>query len=179
MADVSFQEDGDHSKDKVETTCNVVDLMKKKLPPYVVSCLVTSGYDSLDVILGTDTSENLGNSIEKIEKFVEKYHSEGGQIAFEKNVPIKLPHPFIFPPGHRIMISNFISELKQSVKTGKKHCLIASECSTKAKRARLQKSTLSNSDGIVADISDDTICSVTKQVRCGISSWVESNRTAF
>ena len=31
-----------------------------------------------------DTSENPGNSIETIERFVEKYHSEGGQISCEK-----------------------------------------------------------------------------------------------
>lgn len=182
MADISFQvKEGDHCKDNLET--DVVDLMKKRLPPYVVSCLVTSGYDSLDVILGMDTSENPGNSIETIERFVEKYHSEGGQISCEQNVPIKLPHPFVFPPGHRIMISNFISELKKSVKTGKKHSLNASE-STKAKRERLQQSTSysSSSDGTVegaADISDDTICSVTNQVRRGISSWVRKQQNCF
>lgn len=100
MADIPQDKD-DHCRDTPEV--NVVDLMRKKLPPYVVNCLVTSGYDSLDVILGMDVSESPGNSIETVEMLVEKYHSKGGQISCGKNVLIKLPHPFVFPPGHRIM----------------------------------------------------------------------------
>ena len=108
MMDIhSYDKRDDHYNPEVD----VVDFMKKKLPPYVVGCLIAAGYDSFDVILGMDTSESPENSIEKIEKFMEKYHSEGGQIFCGKNVSIKLSHPFIFPPGHRMMIENFVSEL--------------------------------------------------------------------
>lgn len=185
MADIHFHDkEDDHCKNNPEV--DVVDLMRKKLPPYVVSCLVTSGYDSLDVILAMDTSENPGNSIEIVEKFVEKYHSEGGQISCSINAPIKLPHPFVFPPGHRIIINDFVSELMKSVQAGKKHGLKASD-SVEAKRKRLQQSTSSlnyscSSDGTVekaANISDETVSSVTKQVRCGISCWVKKQRSFF
>ena len=71
--------------------------MMKNLPPYAVNCLATSGYDSIDVILVMDTSERPGNSIETIEKFVEKYHSEGSKICCGKSdVSIKLPHLLYF-----------------------------------------------------------------------------------
>ena len=69
---INFKSD-DHCKDNLETA--VVNLIEKKLPSYLVSTLVTSGYDSLDVIIGMDTSENTGNSIETIERIVENYHS--------------------------------------------------------------------------------------------------------
>ena len=170
-----------------EADCKEVDvvaLMRKKLPPYVVNCLVTSGYDSLEVILGMDTSERPRNSIETIERFVEKYHSEGGQISCGIDASIKLPHPFVFPPGHRIMINNFVDEVKKCVQACKKHSLTASE-SIEAKRKKLQQSGTSDSNSLCSrdtsveaatEICGETISSVTRQVRCGISCWVRKQQ---
>ena len=174
-----------------EADCKEVDvvaLMRKKLPPYVVNCLVTSGYDSLEVILGMDTSERLGNFIETIERFVEKYHSEGGQISCGIDASIKLPHPFVFPPGHCIMINNFVDEVKKCVQACKKHSLTACE-SVEAKRKKLQQSGTSDSNQdsnslcsrdtsveAATEICGETISSVTRQVRCGISCWVRKQQ---
>ena len=55
MADMCKEDE--HSKDnrEVNVVDSWVDLMMKTLSPHVVNCLVTSGYDSIDVILGMDT----------------------------------------------------------------------------------------------------------------------------
>ena len=50
----------------------VMRLMKQKLPPYIVNCVVSAGFDEVEVLSSMDTSENPGNSIEKIEKFIER-----------------------------------------------------------------------------------------------------------
>ena len=48
----------------------VMRLMKQKLPPYIVNCVVSAGFDEIEVLSSMDTSENPGNSIEKIEKYI-------------------------------------------------------------------------------------------------------------
>jgi len=67
-----------------------------------------------------DTSDSPENSIGIIDGFVKKYYSEGGQISCGKNASIKLPHPFVFPPDHRVMIHNFVSETKEKCKMWQK-----------------------------------------------------------
>ena len=41
--------------------------MQRELPPYVMKCLLLSGYDEKDVIQTMDTTENEGNLISIIE----------------------------------------------------------------------------------------------------------------
>ena len=68
-----------------------------------MNCLATSGYDSLEVTLGMETSERPGISIEKIERFEEKNQWRWSNFLRVSNASIKLLHPFVFLPGHRIM----------------------------------------------------------------------------
>lgn len=76
--------------------------MRKTLPEYIVKCLLASGYDELDVICDMNTTEIPRNCIEKVEKFVN---------TNDKEYNPTLCQPFEFPPGHKIRISNFVSEL--------------------------------------------------------------------
>jgi len=48
----------------------VIILMKKRLPDYIVKCLLAAEYDELDVICDMNTAETPQNCIGKIEKFV-------------------------------------------------------------------------------------------------------------
>ena len=41
--------------------------MKDALPPYIVKCFTTAGFDTMQVILKIDVSDEPGNSIEQIE----------------------------------------------------------------------------------------------------------------
>ena len=81
--------------------------MKERLPQYVVNCLITSGYDEMQVLCDMDTSESPKNTIHKVESFINKRFSNKP----EYNPTLLLP--FEFPPGHRAQISNFVHELKR------------------------------------------------------------------
>ena len=50
---------------------DVVQMMKEMLQPYMVNCLVAAGYDDFDAISTMNTSENYGNSIRKIEDYID------------------------------------------------------------------------------------------------------------
>ena len=101
--------------DQDSSEVNVILLMQKRLPRYVVNCLQAAGYDELEVVASMDTTEGETSSICRIEKLIERRH---------KNNPNMLPSyssdsfnseslPFEFPPGHRIRICNFVQEVKQ------------------------------------------------------------------
>ena len=40
-----------------EPTIDVLEMMKQKLPEYVVKCLISAGYDEIEVLSTMDTSE--------------------------------------------------------------------------------------------------------------------------
>ena len=104
---------GEHSSDQEaeqgssNVTCGVVTLMKQRLPEYIVNCFISSGYDEMEVISTMDTSDKEHNSIDKIEKFIQrKYANSAAHNPF--------PSPtFEFPPGHRIRICNFVKEVER------------------------------------------------------------------
>ena len=45
----------------------MIILMKKRLPDYIVKCLLAAGYDELDVICDMNTAETPQNCIGKVE----------------------------------------------------------------------------------------------------------------
>ena len=83
--------------------------MKKKLPEYIVKCFQAAGYDDMDTIAKMDTSENPGNSISKIEQYIERKFSGNTEYVHDPSLPFS---PFEFPPGHRDRICHFIHEVK-------------------------------------------------------------------
>ena len=88
-----------------EPTIDVLEMMKQKLPEYVVKCLISAGYDEIEVLPTMDTSEKQGNSIEKIESFIEKKYADNSE---HNPFPSR---PFEFLPGHRVRLCNFVREL--------------------------------------------------------------------
>ena len=48
--------------------------MRRKLPGYVVNCLLAAGFDSTDAISSMDVTEGPNNSIEVIETFIDKHY---------------------------------------------------------------------------------------------------------
>ena len=98
---------GDHSSDYEAdqsgsnvATCDIVTLMKQRLPKYIVNCFMSSGYDEMEVISTMDTSDKEHNSIDKIEKFIQRKYANSAE-----HNPFPSP-AFEFPPGHRIQICN-------------------------------------------------------------------------
>ena len=91
--------------------------MRKKLPAYAVNCLLAAGFDSTDVLSSMDVTEGPTNSIEVIETFIDK-HFSGNKEYY--STPALASRPFVFPPGHRIRIANFVSEVKSAIKPKRK-----------------------------------------------------------
>ena len=142
-------------------------LMKEKLPPYVVRCFLAAGYDEADVISSMDTSENPGNSIELIERYISKYFSD--QLECYSN-PALLGKPFCFPPGHRLRICDFVSKVNKMVTCGteakgKKR----KQCSVDVPSKR-QKSVS------VIDPALATTETVTNHVRTSVSKWIKKQK---
>ena len=99
-----------NKKPNDEPSIDVIGSMKQKLPEYAAKCLMSEGYDKIEVLSTVGTSEKQGNSIEKIESFIEKRYADSSE---HNSFP---SHPFEFPPGHRVQIAicNFVRELKKS-----------------------------------------------------------------
>ena len=75
--------------------------MQHELPPYVMKCLLLSGYDEKDVIQAMDTTENEGNSISIIKQYFNERHREDPELSF--GLCSGQPGlPFQFPPGHQL-----------------------------------------------------------------------------
>lgn len=83
-------------------------LMKEKLPLYVVKCFIAAGFDTLEVIAEMNISNEAGNSIMQIENFIsDEYPDDPEHVRGKK-----------FPPGHKIRIQKFVTGVKQdSVET--------------------------------------------------------------
>ena len=52
--------------------------MRKKLPPYIVECLIVSGFDAIDSIVEINTGDGPENSIDLIETYIEKRNPKSG-----------------------------------------------------------------------------------------------------
>ena len=92
---------------------DIMHQMKQSLPLYIVHCFDAAGYDTSDAIC-----EMSDSSITEIEEYIEERRSY---------LPYCMRHtsdtssslPFKFPPGHRVIISKFISTVKKSLSNQK------------------------------------------------------------
>lgn len=145
---------------------DVKEFMKEKLPSYVVRCFLAAGFDTAEVIASMDPSDDPGNSISSIEQFIDKYYHGSKEFCCAPD-GLDEQLPFVLPPGHRIRISNFISDVKKAC-TKKKPLSLDSTCiKPKPKpRSKLQN----DSD---AESETQTVSSVSCQIHCSISKWVK------
>ena len=145
--------------------------MKERLPCYAVKCLLAAGYDAPDVISSMNISEEPDNSITIIEKFIDK-HFRGHEEYYSN--PVLASCPFVFPPGHRIRIMNFVSEVKRL-------CYPTQITKPKKRRQQFLSSSSYPLSKLVriteADAKPELVPSVSKitnQVRSSISRWVKA-----
>lgn len=83
-------------------------------PRYVVNCLLASGFDVEDVIISMDVSDKPGNSIESIENFISEHYT-GNEEYYNTHTSAHSLMPFVFPPGHRLRIRNFVLDLRRKL----------------------------------------------------------------
>lgn len=86
-----------------------ISIMRRKLPGYVVECLVAAGYDTLGAIANMNTSHEAGNSLQLIEEYINTTHPNDPKFM-RANMAAST---FRFPPGHRQTIEAFVKEIKQ------------------------------------------------------------------
>ena len=137
-----------NSSEGQSTSFDVLELMRQRLPVYVVNCLLAAGYDVIEVISNMDVSENPGNTINKIENFIERnfpgdcryvpssltHSTEHSQHLAQHST--KLTANFEFPPGHRERICSFIQEVRAKVTARS----VNETCKEKPSQLHVQKS---------------------------------------
>ena len=84
-----------------------MNFLKASLPPYIVQCFIVSGYDSARVVAQM-TTNGLDNSIDQMENFILKEYSDDPSCYHMS----KIKSTYVFAPGHRIKITNFINDVK-------------------------------------------------------------------
>lgn len=88
-----------------------ISLMKTSLPSYVVQCFLHAGFDTQSVIAQMDTSDGPNNSLDVIESFILKnYPQEIEPSCYHSGY--HLSSNFVFSPGHRMRIVDFIKEVR-------------------------------------------------------------------
>ena len=93
------------------------------MPKYVFNCFLRAGYDNVSAITQMVTDEGPDNSLDQIEAFIVKYYSTDNScypstITENKNSS-NIAQKFVFPPGHRILITTFVKGIKADC--NKKH----------------------------------------------------------
>ena len=86
--------------------------MQKRLPAYVVNCLIAAGYDTLSVISNINTSKEPGNTLQEIEDFINSEFPQDSQF-----LPTPNSKSCKFLPGHRYLIEQFIKDLQPVAST--------------------------------------------------------------
>lgn len=61
---------------------DLISLMREVLPEYVVHCFLAAGYNVPDVTTSMNISEEPGNSIDLIEKYINDQHKEDPKYRF-------------------------------------------------------------------------------------------------
>ena len=158
------------SEQPKEEEYDVISLMERRLPRYVVNCFRAAGYDEIQIVASMDTSDREMNSISKIEKYIEERF---------KHIPDMLPPsmslevnagPFEFPPGHRIRICNFVEEVKQLFMSSHNYTLASTkQPSRPAKKSKL----MPHSHAPLT--ADEVSC----QIHKSITTWVKRQRLTF
>ena len=112
-------------------TKEALQLMKQRLPQYVVDSFVSAGFDTLGVIADMDTSDKPGNSLQAIEEFINSEHPN--DVRFTRGTGT-----FKFPPGHRHTIARFVREVRQ-LEEDKRRACPKRECDAPCKNPKRRK----------------------------------------
>ena len=167
-----MDDSSDEVQENIIMNARVMRLMKQKLPSYIVKCVVSAGFDEVEVLCSMDTSENPSNSIERIEKYIErKFASSPEHNPFSSS-------PFEFSPGHRIRLCNFIREVKSL-------CRNKGDVKVYSKRKMDSQFHKANKKRKVAENSDEsttaviTLADVSKQVRSNLRKWMRRQEKSY
>ena len=148
-----------------------------------MNCFLSSGFDEIEVLCSMDTSEKPGNSIEKIEKFIQKKFAHD----VDHN-PCPSLVPFEFPPGHRTRICNFIKEIRQlkeshmqsdtkSNPKKRKTCLLPNALPSKKQKPCSKGLSDAGHDANGEDSNCLSVVDVSKQIRTSLRKWTNKQNS--
>lgn len=130
-----------------------------------MKCLQAAGYDELKTISNMDISENPGNSISKVENYIDRRFSGNLEYVHDSSM---LSSPFEFPPGHRDRICHFVRELRTTEKKDTKNKEIA-----KKRKGHTIKHSKRPKIEPVENNPEINVVTISRQVRYTITRWVQ------
>ena len=145
----------------------VLILMKKKLPKYIVKCLQAAGYDELETISNMDISDCPGNSISKVENYIDRKFSGNLEYVHDSSM---LSSPFEFPPGHRDRICHFVCEIR-NIDCGKD--VKSKEVTKKRKDHAIKHSSIKRPKTEAVEDTEINVVTISRHVRSSITRWVQ------
>ena len=116
------------------------DVMKRKLPAYIIDSFLVAGYDTLDAIADMDVKSSQNNSIQEIEEYISKERQGDPRFSPGKTSS----GGFMYPPAHRKLIEKFVSEIKGMKRGNTNDCPVPPKrkcCRQGAKSTENQQST--------------------------------------
>ena len=152
---------------------DVIELMNKRLPSYAVKCLLVAGFDATDAICAMEMGDGPSNSITTIENFINS-HFQGNEQYYSNAV--LATGPFVFPPGHKIRIANFVAEVHSMltlVSKKRKHPIPSGTHQNKVPRKGPDLTLPSRDKHTTLQAEAHSISSVKDQVRKSINRWVK------
>ena len=151
-----------------------MNFLKASLPPYIVQCFIVSGYDSARVVAQMTTNGS-DNSIDQMEKFILKEYSDDPSCYHMS----KTKSTYVFAPGHRIKITDFINDVK-AYKVPVKRKLNSNPATNKKYRSHassLIKSPPESESELREKPQQFDLQSISDSVRKRIYKWVQQSST--
>ena len=160
-----------------------MNLLKTSLPPYIVQCFIVSGYDSARIVAQM-TMSGPDNSIDQMEQFILKEYADDPSCYYMS----KIKSTYVFVPGHRIRIADFISDIKAYKVPIKRKLNSSTSNPAINKKSRLQASSSSSSStsssSSIKDPAEPSkesqkydLQSISDSVRKRIFKWVQQSNT--
>lgn len=160
------------SKEEYDMEYDVISLMERRLPRYVVNCFRAAGYDEIQVVASMDTSDREMNSISIIEKYIEgKFKHNPDMLPPTMSLGAH-PTPFEFPPGHRIRICNFVKEVKQLLSSSLHYTSASLKQPQEQPRPTKKLKLLPHSVEKAPHTSSEVSC----QIHMSIATWVKQQK---
>ena len=136
-----------------------LELMKCKLPEYLVNCLVAAGYDTISVISKIDD-----DSLQEIESFIAETFPDDMKYMHSSST-----RNCRFPPGHVKKLKMFVEELQSLKKSCQKHKRPVPMFAPASKKICPSSDEQSNEDSIFPE-------EVVSCARRCVSKWQRSQR---
>ena len=153
----------------------MLTLMNQSLSKYAVNCFLRAGYDNSSAITQMVTDEGPGNTLDQIEGFILKYYSTDmscyPSTIVENECSSQLVQKFVFPPGHQVLISNFVNSIKADCNR-KKRCH-AGMCGDQLSPAHAKRKRVISAASYVAAEPPNAydIESISNEIRKRIVKW--------